>query len=351
LNNISERRNLNKSLITILKIKEEFSSVINTIKKEIKNTQIKMYVQTNKNLINLYFKLGKILNDNFSYGNKFIDDISQELRLEFPNLKGFSVRNLKYMKKFYLEYKDDKAVQQVVAQLPCRHNIILMSKLSDNKIRKIYAEATIKNGWSSDVLVMQIESNFHLRIGNSYNNFNISLKDIDSEIVNNTIKDPYIFDFLILKENYKEKELEIALIEKIKDVLVELGKGFSFVGNQYKISTDNNDYYIDLLFYHLDLRCYIVIELKTTEFRPEYIGQLGFYVTAVNEMLKKETDNQTIGLLLCKDKDRLTAKWSLKITNIPIGISSYELDKYVPKEMLEKLPTEDDLNLHIDLRE
>lgn len=152
-----------------------------------------------------------------------------------------------------------------------------------------------------------------------------------------------------MRENYKEKELETAMIERIKAVLVELGKGFSFVGNQYKINTDNNDYYIDLLFYHLDLRCYIVIELKITEFKPDYIGQLGFYVTAVNETLKKETDNPTIGLLLCKNKDRLTAKWSLKSTNVPIGISSFELNKYVPKDIIEKLPTEEDLNIHINI--
>ena len=328
---------------------EDFRSIINDIKNEIRTTQIKVAIETNKSLINLYFKLGKILNDNYKYGNKFIDKISRELRIEFPNTDGFSVRNLKYMKKFYLEYKDDAVVQRIVAQLPWRHNIVLMSKIKDNKTRKIYAKATINNGWSSDMLVMQIESDYHLRIGNSSNNFKLSLPDINSDLANNTIKDPYIFDFLTLKENYKEKELEAAMINKIKDVLIELGKGFSFVGNQYKISTENNDYYIDLLFYHLDLRCYIVIELKTTEFKPEYIGQLGFYVTAVNETLKKETDNQTIGLLLCKSKDRLTAKWSLKSTNVPIGISSYELNKYIPKDILQKLPTEEDLNLHINV--
>ena len=328
---------------------EEFRNIVNNIKNEIRTTQIKIATEANKNLTNLYFKLGKMLNDNFKYGNKFIDDISHELKLEFPNVDGFSVRNLKYMKKYYLEYKDDKLVQRIVAQLPWRHNITLMSKLKDNDIRKIYAEATIKNGWSKDMLTMQIENNYHLRIGNSSNNFKIVLPDTNSDLANNTIKDPYIFDFLTLRENYKEKELETAMIERIKDVLIELGKGFSFVGNQYKISTDNNDYYIDLLFYHLDLRCYIVIELKTTEFKPEYIGQLGFYVTAVNETLKKETDNQTIGLLLCKNKDRLTAKWSLKSTNVPIGISSFELNKYFSKNILEKLPTEEDLNIHIDI--
>lgn len=333
------------------KLDKKFINIVNEIKNEIKTAQIKVAIEANKNLINLYFKIGKVLNDNYKYGNRFIDEVSRELKLEFPSIEGFSVRNLKYMKKFYLEYKDYELVQRTVAQLPWRHNIVLMSKIKDNKIRKLYAEATIKNGWSKDMLVIQIENNYHLRIGNSSNNFKISLPKINSDLANNTIKDPYIFDFLTLKENYKEKELEKAMIEKIRDVLVELGKGFSFVGNQYKISTENNDYFIDLLFYHLDLSCYIVIELKTTEFKPEYIGQLGFYVTAVNETLKKETDNQTIGLLLCKNKDRLTAKWALKSTNVPIGISSFELNRYISKEILEKLPTEEDLNIHIDIKE
>lgn len=333
------------------KLGQEFKNIVNEIKSEIKTTQIKVAIESNKSLINLYFRIGKILNDNYKYGNKFVDDVSRELKLEFPNIEGFSVRNLKYMKKFYLEYKGDELVQRIVAQLPWRHNIALMSKIKDNNLRKKYAEATIKNGWSKDMLVMQIENNYHLRIGNSSNNFKIALPDINSDLANNTIKDPYVFDFLTLKENYKEKELEQAMIEKIKDVLIELGKGFSFVGNQYKVSTENNDYFIDLLFYHLDLRCYIVVELKTTEFKPEYIGQLGFYVTAVNEILRKETDNQTIGLLLCKNKDRLTAKWSLKSTNVPIGITSYELNKYIPKDVIEKLPTEEDLNLHININE
>ena len=333
------------------KLGKEFKKILNEIKSEIKTTQIKVAVESNKNIINLYFKIGKILNDNYKYGNKFIDEISHELKLEFSNIEGFSVRNLKYMKKFYLEYKNNEVVQRIVAQLPWRHNIVLMSKIKDNNLRIKYADAALKNGWSKDMLVMQIDNNYHLRIGNSSNNFKMALSDINSDLANSIIKDPYIFDFLTLKENYKEKELEQAMIKKIKDILLELGKGFSFVGNQYKVSTEYNDYYIDLLFYHLDLRCYIVVELKVTEFKPEYIGQLGFYVTAVNEILKKETDNQTIGLLLCKNKDRLTAKWALKSTNIPIGISSFELSNYIPKNILEKLPTEEDLNLHININE
>ena len=329
-------------------LEQNFKDIINDIKSEINTTQIKVAIEVNKNLIMLYYKLGKILNDNFEYGNKFIEDISRELKLEFPNMNGFSVRNLKYMKKFYLEYKDEEELIQLVTQLPWSHNIVLMTKLKNNNLRKTYVEATIQNGWGRDMLSIQIENNYHLRVGNSVNNFKLALPECNSDLANNAIKDPYIFDFISLSNDYKEKELEYALIEKIKDVLLELGKGFSFVGNQYKISTDNNDYYIDLLFYHLDLRCYIVVELKVTEFKPEYIGQIGFYVKAVDKTLKKDIDNPTIGLLLCKDKDRLSVEWSLETINVPIGVSSFELNKYIPKDILEKLPTEYDINLHID---
>ena len=173
----------------------------------------------------------------------------------------------------------------------------------------------------------------------------------NSVIVKNTVKDPYIFDFITLRDSYKEKELESAMVEKIRDVLLELGKGFSFIGNQYKISMSDKDYYIDLLFYHLELRCYIVVELKANEFKPEYIGQLGFYVTAVDETLRKEYDNQTIGLLLCRKKDRLTVDWSLKSTNVPIGVAIYNVKEQLPDEIMSKLPTEEDINLHIDIKD
>lgn len=334
----------------MLKILEnDFKNIVDEIKREIRSTQLKISVEANINLINLYFKIGKVLYDNYKYGNKFIDEISRELKLDFPTIEGFSIRNLKYMKRFYIEYKDDELVQRCVAQVPWRHNIVLMSKIKNKETRILYVNAIINNGWSRDVLVAQIETNYHLRIGNSSNNFKLALPNTNSDLANNIIKDPYIFDFLNLKDNYKEKDLEYEMISKIKDVLLELGKGFSFVGNQYKISTENNDYYIDLLFYHLDLKCYIIVELKITEFKPEYIGQLGFYVTAVNETIKKESDNPSIGLLLCKSKDRLTTKWALKSTNVPIGISSFELGKYLSQDVLDKLPTDDDFNLHINL--
>ena len=330
---------------------DDFQKIISHIKDEIKTTQYKVLVQNNIDLISMYFRLGKILNDNYKYGNKFIDEVSKNLKIEFPNSTGFSVRNLKYMKKFYLEYKDDELMQQFVAQVPWGHNIILMEKIKEMEMRKIYIEGILKNGWGRSMLSIQIKNGYHLRIGASNNNFKKTLPSVDSDLVRYTIKDPYIFDFLSLKNDYKERELEAAMLNKIKEVLIELGKGFSFVGNQYKLSVGEQEFFIDLLFYHLELRRYIVVELKANSFKPEYAGQIGFYVTAVDEQLKKEYDNPTIGVLLCQDKDKLTVDYSLKSINVPIGVSSFEIEKYISKDILDKLPTEEDINLHIDLKE
>ena len=330
-------------------IEKEFKDIISNIKNDIRNTQIKTMQHVNENLINLYFRLGKIIFENRKYGNSFIKNVSRELKITFPTMKGFSERNLRNMSLFYEEYADDENWQQLVANLPWGHNIILISKIKDKKIRKIYADATINNCWSRNMLSMQIDMKYHERIANNVNNFKITLPKPGSDLANNIMKDPYVFEFINLKKEYNERELENALLEKIKNVLIELGKGFSFVGNQYKISTKNKDYYIDLLFYHLDLRCYVVVELKVDEFKPEYIGQIGFYVKTVDNTIKKEEDNSTIGLLLCKEKDRISVEWALDAINVPIGVSSYELNKYVSKDILDKLPTEDDINLHINI--
>lgn len=332
-------------------LEKDFKETIKMIKDEIRKTQIKAIQEVNSNLILLYFKLGKIVVENKFYGNNFIKQVSIELKLAFPNMRGFSERNIRAMKLFYEEYAFDEKWQQLVAKLPWGHNLLLIEKIKNKEIRKIYADAAIKNGWSRSVLRVQIETEFHKRVGNSNNNFNLLLPLQDCDLINNTIKDPYIFDFITLKEDYKEKELETAMINKIKDLLIEFGSGFSFVGNQYKISMEDKDYLIDLLFYHLELRCFIVVELKVNSFKPEYIGQLGFYVTAINKTLKKEMDNPTIGLLLCKEKDRLSVEWSLEGSNLPIGVSSYKLNEYIPKDILEKLPTEEEINLHLDIGE
>lgn len=297
--------------------------------------------QVNSNLIMMYFRIGKILDENSKYGNSFIKNIASAIKLEYPNMKGFSDRNLNYMKLFYKEYADDENLQQLVANLPWGHNILLFEKIKDKNIRKIYAEATIENGWSRNVLDFQISSNYHKRVGNSINNFKESSIKEDSDLVNNVLKDPYIFDFRSLNENYKEQELENKMIEKIKNVILELGNGFSFVGNQYKIVVGNKEYFIDLLFYHIKLKSYVVVELKATEFKPEYIGKMNFYLSVIDDLVKDESDNPTIGLILCKDKEKITAQYSLKDINKPIGISSFKLSEY--------LPSEEELNKYIDL--
>ena len=282
--------------------------------------------------------------------NKFIENLSIAMKVEFPNIKGFSVRNIKNMKKFYKELSTDEKVQIASAQIPWSHNMLILDKIKDTDERLWYMEKCVENGWSVDVLAVQIDTKLYERQGKQIkdNNFKEKLIPPLSDLANNMQKDPYIFNLPLLKEKYMETELEDALVERIKDTLIELGKGFSFVGNQYKITVDNTDYFIDMLFYHLKLRCYVVIELKIGEFKPEYAGKMNFYINAVNNILKTDKDNDTIGLILCKGKNRLTVEYSLNSVENPIGVSSFEI---LPKEIIEALPTEEDLNLHIDINE
>lgn len=332
---------------------KEFKDLVLCVKEDILKTRFEVQTNANIELIKLYFRIGKIVSENAKYGNRFIQDFSTSLKLEFPDTTGFSTRNLSRMKKFYEEYKDLSNLPMALAKLPWSHNNLLLDKIKELNVREWYAEKCFENGWSHTVLDHQIDLQLYERqaISEKLANFENKLPIPQSELARDVIKDPYIFELEGIKENAIEKDIENAMMEKIKNVLLELGKGFSFVGNQYKISTDNQDYYIDMLFYHLDLRCYIVVELKNVEFKPEYIGQLSFYVTAVDETLRKELDNQTIGLLLCKGKDKLSVEWALKGTNTPIGVTSYEVRNELPKEVLDKLPTEEDINKHIDINE
>ena len=333
--------------------KKSFISIVTDIKNDIRSTRFKIFENANRELLCLYFRLGKIIDENRKYGNNFVNQLSVELKLEFPNMKGFSTRNLYRMGVFYRKYRNIQNLPPAVANLPWTHNCILFEKIEEYDKRMWYAEKCIENGWSKTVLIHQIDLNLYERQRENIKltNFDYRLPISQSELARDIMKDPYIFELANLNENACETDIENAMVERIKNVLVELGKGFSFVGNQYKISTDNNDYYIDLLFYHLELRCYVVVELKKTFFKPEYIGQLNFYVTAVNKTLKKEYDNETIGLLLCREKDKLSVEWSLDGISNPIGVSSYEIKNYIPKDILDKLPTEDDINMHINIDE
>lgn len=323
-------------------IDKSFLDIIDNIKRDIMNTRQRVFENANIELISLYFRIGKYIYENAQYGTKFIDNLSLALKLEFPNAKGYSARNLARMRKFYDEYHTFSILPLPVAKLPWTHNCILMDKIKDKNKRIWYAEKTFENGWSKVILEHQIDLNLYERQADNskkLTNFKEQLPTIQGDLANDVMKDPYIFELTGLSERATEKELENTMLEKIKNVLLELGKGFSFVGNQYKISTDNKDYYLDLLFYHLELRCYVVVELKNRDFDPSYIGQLQFYVTAIDETLKRDLDNATIGLLLCKGKDKLSVDWALKSVNVPVGVASYEIKKY--------LPSEDEINRYI----
>ena len=327
----------------------KYKQIFENIKQEVLKSQYKAMQIVNKELIFMYWHIGKIIGDNSKWGNKFIDSLSIDLKLEFPKVTGFSVRNLKYMKKIAEEYPDFEFVQQVVAQIPWGHNIILMDKVKNIEERKWYIKQSIINGWSRSLLTMQIESKLYERqvVAEKVTNFPATLPDIQSDLAIQTMKDPYLFDFISLKGKVKEIEIEKAMIDKIKDVLIELGKGFAFVGEQYKITVSEKDYYIDLLFYHLKLKCYVVVELKAREFEPTDAGQLNFYLSALDDLVKDKTDNATIGLLLCKNKDNFTAEYALRNISSPIGVSEYKLLEDIPEYLKSQLPKVEEIELHI----
>lgn len=321
---------------------KSFQEVTSSIKNAITKTQLEIMTDANKKLVNLYFNIGKMLEENSSWGNKFIDNVAIDLKMSFPHLKGFSVRNLKYMKSFYNEYKDDEEFVQLVAQLPWKHNITLMQKIKDKKIRKWYMNRCLEDGWSDSVLIYQIDTNLYNRQEKAikHNNFELTLKQ-NSDLANNMMKEPYVFDLIELTEDYKEKELENKMLDRLKNILLELGSGFSFVGNQYKITVDNQDFYIDLLFYHIKLKCYIAVELKVVEFKPEFASKMGFYLTALDEDVKDENDNPSIGIILCQNKSNKIVDYTLKYINKPVGVSEYKILNKVTSEALKKLPIEE----------
>lgn len=325
----------------------EYLATIEQVKQEIKAAQYKAAVHVNTELIMLYHSIGCVINAHKSWGNKFIENLAQDIKLEFPQTTGYSVRNLKYMAKFAATYPDSEFVQQVVAQIPWGHNVVLLDKVSDAGERNWYIEACRKNGWSRNVLVHQIESGLYQRqvLADKVSNFEKRLPSPQSELAVQTMKDPYIFDFIPFKEDMVERDIEQALVRDVTKLLLELGTGFAFLGNQYHLNVGGDDFYIDLLFYNLNLRCYVVIELKTGEFKPEYAGQLNFYLSAVDAILKKEQDASSIGLLLCKND--LVAEYSLKDMSKPIGVSAYQITNNLPKELEKQLPSVEDIQKRI----
>ena len=328
---------------------QEYLSVIENIKSEITATQYRAAVHVNTDMLLLYYDIGCVINEHKLWGNKFIDNLAADIRIAFPKSKGYSVRNLKYMAKFAETYSEREFVQQVVAQIPWGHNIVLMDKVADMDECKWYIQKSAENGWSRNVLVHQIESRLYQRqvLADKITNFERRLPSPQSELAMQTMKDPYVFDFISFKEDMLERDIEQALVRDVTKLLLELGTGFAFLGNQYHLNVGGDDFYIDLLFYNLNLRCYVVIELKTGDFKPEYVGQLNFYLSAVDGILKKEQDNPSIGLLLCKSKNNVVAEYSLKDVSKPIGVSEYKITSNLPDDLEKQLPSVEDIQKRI----
>ncbi len=327
-------------------IPSEYGEWFISLKRQIRSAQQRAALAVNHELVQLYWNIGQsiLLHKNrYGWGAKVIKRISEDLRREFPEIKGFSVRNLDYMCLFAGSWTHDEIAQAPLAQLPWYHLISLLSKLSTKDERLKYASLAVQHGWSRNVLVHHIELRTAERMGIAQNNFEVTLEQPQSDLARESLKDPYKLEFLGLSANVRERELERALVSRLSDFLLELGTGFAFVGKQVHLEVGGEDFYIDLLFYHIKLHCYVVIELKTTDFKPEHLGQLGFYVTAVDEQMRSAQDAPTIGLLLCKNKNRVVAEYALRDANRPIGISKYELTSAFSDEWKSSLPSVEDI--------
>jgi predicted nuclease of restriction endonuclease-like (RecB) superfamily len=328
---------------------KEYFNILEEIKSKIHDAQYRAALGLNREQIVLYWKIGGVIIENTHYGAKFVDNLSLDIKAEFPTVKGYSVRNLKYMRKFAALITDESKVQTVSALLTWSHNRFLMDKTKALEEYLWYAEQTINNGWSLSALEYNVDTKVYARqaIAEKASNFDVRLADSQSKLALETLKSPYVFDFIERRENIIEREIENEIVGNIAKTLIELGTGFAFIGNQYQLTVSEKDYYLDLLFYNTKLRCYVVIELKNTAFKPEYAGKLNFYLSAVDDILKHEQDNSSIGILLCKERDKLTAEYALRDINKPIGVSEYKLSDFVPEEFADTLPTADDIERRI----
>jgi len=323
----------------------EYINWLVELKSKIRSSQIKAAIAVNSALIVFYWELGKMINEKqTTWGSKFLETLSKDLQDEFPEMKGFSVSNLKFCKLFFNYFSirsqvENEIADNIVVKLPWGHIKLIITKIKETIEAEFYIQQTIENNWSRDILDLQIKSKLYERQGKSITNFKNTLPEPFSDLAIQTLKDPYVFDFLALDSKYRERDIETQLVQHITKFLLELGKGFAFVGQQYHLVIAENDYYIDLLFYHTRLKCYIVVELKNTKFIPEFAGKLNFYLSAVDSLVKQDDDNPTIGILLCKDKSNLEAEFALRDINKPIGISELKLTENLPDNLKSSLPT------------
>ncbi|MBI2894942.1 MAG: DUF1016 domain-containing protein [Deltaproteobacteria bacterium] len=328
-----------------------YAEVLEDLKARVRTAQLKAAVTVNRELIALYMEIGRRLAEqDTSWGTKVVERLARDLKGAFPEMAGFSRTNLFYMRQVYLAWAGaGDSVQQLVGLVPWGHHLVLVSKVDQPDMRTWYLEQAVAHGWSRAVLTVQIESGLHLRQGKALTNFDRTLPPDRSDLAQQTLKDPYVFDFLTLSEEARERELEQGLIDHIQRFLLELGVGFAFVGRQVHLEVDGDDFYIDLLFYHLRLRCFIVIELKAVPFRPEFAGKMNFYLSAVDTQMRHPEDRPSIGLLLCKSKNRLMVEYALRDVRKPIGVAEWEtrLVTSLPQELKGTLPTVEEIEAEI----
>ena len=312
------------------------------VKERVHAAQQRAALAVNRELLQLYWQLGRDILDRQAregWGSGIIDQVSADLRAAFPEMKGFSPSNLWNMRAFAEAWPEPAILQQAVGELPWGHNVVLLTKLKQEEQRLAYAQATLTHGWSRNVLVQHIELRTVEREGKAITNFEQQLPKPQSDLARESLKDPYRFDFLGIGTEASERELESALVQHITRFLLELGAGFAFVGRQVLLNVGGDEFFLDLLFYHLKLRCYVVIEIKGGKFKPEHTGQLSFYLTAVDAEVKAPEDNPTIGLLLCKSKNKIVAEYAMRDTNKPMGVAEYQLVESLPKELETSLPS------------
>lgn len=336
-----------------IQLPDDYLSFFITLKERVQKERLKAILTANTAQILLYWDIGHDIlskQHNAGWGAKVIDRLSTDLKNAFPEMKGFSPRNLKYMRKFAEAWPDRQIVQRTVAQIPWRSNLTLLEKLQEPPLRLWYAEQTIQNGWSKNILALQIQNNLHLRIGQTANNFESTLPPAESDLANQIFKDPYLFDFLGTAEVRKEAELENKLIEHLEKFLLELGQGFAFVGRQMHMEVGGDDFYIDLLFYHLKLRSYVVVELKAGKFCPGHVSQLTMYMNIVDDLMRHPNDQPTIGLLLVKEKNHTVAKYALAGNTKPIGVAEWEqqITDSLPDDLKSSLPSIEEIEHALD---
>ncbi|MBU6186771.1 MAG: DUF1016 family protein [Cyanobacteria bacterium REEB444] len=320
----------------------DYAAWLAELNRRIHSAQQRATLAVNRELVLLYWQIGRDIlerQNRQGWGAKVIERLAQDLRSAFPDMKGFSPRNLKYMRAFAEAWPDEAIVQGALAQLPWYHQLALLDKLNTADERRWYAAKAIEHNWSRNVLVMQIETRLLERSGQAVTNFPAALPKPQSDLARESLKDPYRFDFLGLNDEAQEREIEHALVKHVTEFLLELGAGFAYVGRQVLLTVGGDEFFIDLLFYHLKLRCYVVIELKAGAFKPEHLGQLGFYLTAIDRDMKGEHDNPTIGLLLCKTKNKVVAEYALGDKTQPMGIAEYRLVESLPAELQTSLPS------------